>query len=334
MPNTILIIDDSKTSREMIHLVLHDADLFEVFLKAENGEKGLALLQENAIDVVLCDLHMPGMNGFELLQKMYDNKDLRDIPVIIITGHEDQKEKIRGLDLGASDYVTKPFDPAELIARVKVQLKIKILQDSLKELANTDSLTKLCNRRCMFEILTREKDRSLRTGKPLSLAMIDIDHFKNVNDTYGHSLGDKVLVEFANQLELSLRPYDQAARFGGEEFAMILPETSLEQAAQISERVRKEVSELSFADELKDMHLTISIGVAPFPAPDIDTLDDLIREADHALYRAKAAGRNRVELWQKKTKKTEIAPGFCIFDIPIFTDSIQACQPIPGQIQQ
>ena len=287
----------------MIHLVLHDADLFKVFLKAENGEKGLALLEENAIDVVLCDLHMPGMNGFELLQKMYDNKDLRDIPVIIITGHEDQKEKIRGLDLGASDYVTKPFDPAELIARVKVQLKIKILQDSLKELANTDSLTKLCNRRCMFEILTREKDRSLRTGKPLSLAMIDIDHFKKVNDTYGHSLGDKVLIEFANQLELSLRPYDQAARFGGEEFAMILPETSLEQAAQISERVRKEVSELSFADELKDMRLTISIGVAPFPSPDIDTLDDLIREADHALYRAKETGRNRVELWQEKTKK-------------------------------
>ena len=305
MTNTILIIDDSKTSREKIHLVLHDADLFKVFLKAENGEKGLALLENNKVDVVLCDLHMPGMNGFELLQKMYGNKDLRDIPVIIITGHEDQQEKIRGLDLGASDYVTKPFDPAELIARVKVQLKIKILQDSLKDLANTDSLTKLCNRRCMFEILTREKDRSLRTGKPLSLAMIDIDHFKKVNDTYGHSLGDKVLVEFANQLELSLRPYDQAARFGGEEFAMILPETSLEQAAQISERVRKEVSELSFADELQDMHLTISIGVASFPAPDINTLDDLIREADHALYRAKDEGRNRVELWQKNTKKPE-----------------------------
>lgn len=299
MANTILIIDDSKTSRELIYYVLQDTDLFDVFLKAANGETGLELLEENSVDVVLCDLHMPGMNGFDLLQKMYDNKNLRDIPVIIITGHEDQKEKIRGLDLGASDYVTKPFDPAELIARVKVQMKIKLLQDNLKELANTDPLTKLCNRRCMFNILSREKDRSLRTGKPLSLAMIDLDYFKNINDTYGHTLGDKVLVEFANQLELGLRLYDQAARFGGEEFAMILPETGLEDAARIAERIRQDISDFSFPGELKDLHLTISVGIAPFPAAGINTLDDLVREADHALYRAKDAGRNRVELWQE-----------------------------------
>ena len=173
MPNTILIIDDSATSRELIHHVLQDTDLFDIFLKAENGKKGIELLQENDVDVVLCDLHMPGMDGFELLQEMYNNKSLRDIPVIIITGHEDQEEKIRGLDLGASDYVTKPFDPAELLARVKVQLKIKLLQDNLKELANTDSLTGLCNRRCLFDLLIKEKDRSLRTDKPLSLAMIE-----------------------------------------------------------------------------------------------------------------------------------------------------------------
>lgn len=303
MAHSVLIIDDSKTSRELIHQVLQDTDLFDVFLKAKDGAEGLRLLGEQTVDVVLCDLHMPGMSGFEVLQKMYDDKNLRDIPVIIITGHEDQEEKIRGLDLGASDYVTKPFDPAELRARVKVQMKIKILQDSLKELANTDPLTKLCNRRCMFEILTREKDRSLRTGKTLSVAMIDIDHFKNVNDTYGHTLGDNVLIEFARQLELGLRPYDQAARFGGEEFAMILPETNLEQATRIAERIRKEISEFSFDGELKDLHLTISIGVAPLPAPGIRTLDDLIREADHALYRAKEKGRNRVELWQPETKQ-------------------------------
>ncbi len=298
MPNSILIIDDSATSREMIHHVLQDADLFSRFFKVDSGAAGLKLLEENAIDVVLCDLHMPGMDGFEVLQTMYARKELRDIPVIMITGHEDQEEKVRGLDLGASDYVTKPFDPAELVARVKVQLKIKLLQDNLRELANTDPLTRLCNRRCMFDMLSRERDRSLRTGKTMSLAMIDIDHFKSINDTYGHTLGDRVLVEFSRQLELGLRPYDQAARFGGEEFAMILPETSLEQAAQIAERIRKEISEFSFRDELRELRLTISIGVAPFPAAGINTLDDLVREADNALYRAKDNGRNRVELWQ------------------------------------
>lgn len=301
MQTSILIIDDSATAREMIQMTLQDADLFSHFYGAENGQEGLDLLGEYEIDVVLCDLHMPRLSGFDVLQEIRKSKTLRDIPVIIITGHEDQEEKIRGLDLGASDYVTKPFDPLELVARVKVQLKMKMLQNDLKQLANTDPLTRLCNRRCMIERLAKEKDRSLRNGKTLSLAMIDIDHFKAVNDTYGHSIGDTVLVEFSRQLENRLRPYDQAARFGGEEFAIILPETSLAQAVQISERIRHDISRMVFREELKKLHLTISIGVAPFPAPGINTLDDLIREADHALYRAKERGRNRVELWKDLT---------------------------------
>ena len=295
MANTILIIDDSITVRRMIHQMLETADLFDVFLEAEDGEQGYEMMQEHDIDVILCDLDMPGINGFDLLRRMANAKELRDIPVIIITGHEDREQKLLGLNLGASDFITKPFDPAELKARVKIQLKLKILQDHLRELANTDVLTKLCNRRCMLNMLTRETDRSLRTGKPLSLAMIDIDHFKKINDTYGHSLGDKVLIEFSRQVQLSLRPYDQAARFGGEEFAIILPETNLEQAAHVAERVRRDVSELSFQDDLKNLKMTISIGVAPFPATGIRSLDDLIREADNALYLAKTNGRNRVE---------------------------------------
>ncbi|PLX77896.1 MAG: diguanylate cyclase response regulator [Desulfuromonas sp.] len=302
MANTILIIDDSITVRRMIHQMLETADLFDVFLEAEDGEQGYEMMQEHDIDVILCDLDMPGINGFDLLRRMANAKELRDIPVIIITGHEDREQKLLGLNLGASDFITKPFDPAELKARVKIQLKLKILQDHLRELANTDVLTKLCNRRCMLNMLTRETDRSLRTGKPLSLAMIDIDHFKKINDTYGHSLGDKVLIEFSRQVQLSLRPYDQAARFGGEEFAIILPETNLEQAAHVAERVRRDVSELSFQDDLKNLKMTISIGVAPFPATGIRSLDDLIREADNALYLAKTNGRNRVELWRERRR--------------------------------
>ena len=300
MDTTVLIIDDSKTVRAVLLNLLKDEGLFTFYHDAESGSLGLEMLKAHSVDVVLCDLQMPEMSGFEFLHTIRCEEEYVDLPVIMLTSNESQKDKICGLELGASDYVTKPFDPAELIARVKIQLKIKLLQDRLKALANTDPLTRLSNRRHLFTALNNELERSQRSLSSCSLVMVDVDHFKNVNDTYGHQLGDEVLIAVASQLQECMRIYDLAARFGGEEFALLLPDTDPEQAATIAERVRVIVESMEFEGELKPLQLTISAGVATFPGPDVVTVDDLIRVADHSLYRAKDAGRNRVELSEVK----------------------------------
>ncbi len=303
MNSSILIIDDSPTLRQEIIDILQRTSLFTFYFEAGDGIEGFKMVLNKRVDVILCDLEMPGMDGFKFLSMMGTREELQDVPVIMLTGREDQDAKVRGLEQGASDYVTKPFDPAELVARVKVQLKIKSLQDSLKKsnelllkLSNTDPLTQLFNRRFLTEALDRELTRSTRTNTPLALIMLDIDHFKKVNDTYGHQRGDLVLKRVANVLHAGLREYDIAARFGGEEFAIILPGTTLDQASEAAERIRLGCADISFTDELASLSLTVSLGVAAFPHSSIRHIDDLIREADYALYRAKRSGRNRVSL--------------------------------------
>ncbi len=272
-----------------------------VYLEASNGIEGFKMLLSNPVDVILCDLEMPGMDGLKFLGMLGSRNELRDIPVIILTGREEKEQKVRGLERGASDYITKPFDAAELIARVKVQLKIKMLQDNLKEqnrkleeLSNTDSLTQLANRRFLMKALEKEFHRSERNGNALALVMADIDHFKKINDSYGHQEGDFVLKAVAGAVSDNLREYDLAARFGGEEFALVLPEAALGQAMLVAERVREKVAKLALKGHLQGQRVTISLGVAAHPNPQIKTIDDLIRLADDALYAAKREGRNRV----------------------------------------
>lgn len=302
METTILIIDDSPAVRHQVLDILKNTSLFKFYYEAGDGIEGLKTLLNRPVDIILCDLEMPGMDGLKFLGMVSSREELRDIPVIMLTGREEREAKIRGLEQGASDYVTKPFDPEELVARVKVQLKIKALQDSLKksnqrllELSNTDTLTGLCNRRCLLETLDKELERSARSMLSLSLVMVDIDHFKKVNDTYGHQQGDAVLVAVSDLLRASLRQYDLAARFGGEEFTLVLPDTEMAQATEVAERIRAAASARSFTGSLKDLKLTLSLGVAAFPHGNIKSVDDLIREADYALYNAKRSGRNRVE---------------------------------------
>ncbi len=301
MHPTLLIIDDSATLRQQVIETLENAGLFKNFLEAVNGIDGFKILIDHQIDVVLCDLEMPGMDGLKFLDMRNGHGRVRDTPVILLTGREGQEQKIRGLERGASDYVTKPFDPGELIARVKVQLKIKQLQDHLREqnkkleeLSNTDPLTQLANRRFLMQTLEKEFRRSVRNKQPLALIMADIDHFKRINDTCGHQQGDVVLKAVAEALTDELREYDLAARFGGEEFALLLPGTELPQATAAAERIRKRVARLKFEGCLKEIGLTISLGVAAGPRQDIREIDDLVRLADDALYAAKREGRNRV----------------------------------------
>lgn len=302
MKHTALLIDDSQAVRRQLRTILEQASLFREYFEAADGLAGFKCLTEHRVDLVLCDVEMPGMDGFRFLQMVGSREDLQNIPVIMLTGREDQESKVKLLGQGASDYVTKPFDPGELLARVKVQVKIKTLQDSLREsnqrlqeLAATDPLTGLANRRTLMESLDREFRRSQRNGSPLSLLMVDVDYFKKVNDSFGHQQGDRVLTSLAELLEKHLRPYDLAARFGGEEFSLVLPETPMAEALKVAERLRLATPQLAFGGPLRQLRLTLSIGAATYPGGGIRNIEDLIRQADDALYLAKRNGRDRVE---------------------------------------
>ncbi len=302
MSNSVLIIDDSNTVRERIIKTLESFDLFSRYYEAEDGLEGFKKLISTPMDIILCDLEMPRIDGFKFLSMLKARPDLQDVPVLILTGMNDRELKIKGLEQGASDYITKPFDPEELVARVKVHLKIKNLQDDLRrsnelllELSNTDHLTGLFNRRYMMDALDREVQRCIRNGGNMSLIMLDIDHFKMVNDTYGHLQGDVVLQMVATQLQKELRSYDCAARYGGEEFIAILPDSALKEALFVAERIRMSVQALKFSGTLSPLNITSSLGVASFPATGVSTVDTFIKQADDALYRAKSNGRNRVE---------------------------------------
>jgi diguanylate cyclase (GGDEF)-like protein len=302
MSNSVLIIDDSDAVRERIIKTFESFDLFSRYYEAEDGLEGFKKLLSSPVDIILCDVEMPRMDGFKFLSMMKSRPDLQDTPVIMLTGRDDRELKIKALEQGASDYITKPFDAEELVARVRVHLKIKNLQDDLKrtnelllELSNTDHLTGLFNRRFMMEALGKEVKRNLRKKGNLSLIILDIDHFKQVNDQYGHLQGDIVLQKVAQLLQKELRAYDTAARYGGEEFIAILPDATLEEAVFVANRVRMSVQAASFSGELSRLSLSASLGVAMFAKPDCTSVDDFIKLADEALYRAKANGRNRVE---------------------------------------
>lgn len=301
MPS-VLIIDDSETVRGQIVRTLRQHLLFDRYLEAADGLEGFKALLHGKVDIILCDLEMPRMDGFKFISLLHAREEFRDIPVIMLTGRGDRELKIKGLEQGACDYVTKPFDAGELVARVRVQLKIKGLQDELRrsnellqELSVTDHQTGLHNRRYFTEALEREFRRSLRTKDPLSLAVIDLDHFKRVNDTYGHQEGDTVLAEVAAFIKKEIRRYDIAARYGGEEFVVVLPETSLQQALQFAERCRAGIQRLAFSGRIEELAVTASLGIATYPSAPVDSAESLFGEADKALYRAKTNGRNRIE---------------------------------------
>lgn len=301
MGPSVLIIDNSSTIRHKIIAALKESSPFNSYYETSSGVEGLAIIQNSDIDVILCGLQLFELSGTELLRHLQQNDELCDIPVVILTSDSNTQKKIDLLELGASDYIVLPFDNGELVARIKVQLKMKTMQDNLKRsnrlllnLSSTDSLTRLFNRRKLMQTLDQEFQRHSRSQDTLILLMLDIDHFKQINDTYGHLHGDKVLVTLAKILKEYLRPYDIATRFGGEEFALVLPNTPINGALEVAQRLRVAVENLTFGGELRDLKITVSIGVSGYPGAGIESVDQLLQAADQALYQAKNSGRNKV----------------------------------------
>jgi diguanylate cyclase (GGDEF)-like protein len=270
-------------------------------LVAEDGLKGFKLLRENSVDLILCDLIMPDIDGYKFLGLKTGCAELNDIPVILLTGRDDVKSKVRGLNAGASDYVTKPFSPAELIARVRVHLEIKQLQDALRKknaqlerLTQTDPLTNVANRRHFMHCIEVEFARLERYKRPMSFFMLDADHFKKINDEHGHQVGDQVLVNVASILTASVRITDVVSRYGGEEFAILLPETNRSRAFVVAERCRKQIEEMETVFGDKTVRVTASFGLVSLPDKRISGVRDIISIADKNLYTSKREGRNRI----------------------------------------
>jgi len=299
----ILVIDDSK-------LILHVAKTIlskqgHQVLLAEDGNIGLQTAATEHPDLILLDLILPGINGYEVCQRIKKGAATSDIPVIMLTSKSEAADKVRGLEMGASDYVTKPFDEGELIARVNIHLQIRELHESLKEknrqlkeMANRDGLTGLYNHRYFQETISKDFQRAVRYHESLSCVMFDIDHFKKFNDTYGHQAGDMVLKTLGGLIEELVRDSDLAARYGGEEFILLMYHTAPKEALMVAERLRKAVEQHKFhADDLV-LTVAISAGVASFPHLEIANAKTLIECADKALYRAKEEGRNRVVVFK------------------------------------
>lgn len=289
----VLVVDDSPTLRKGITFALRRLGMPIECQEASDGVEALQILTSTTdMDLVLCDVQMPAMDGFQLVEKARADARLRDLPIILLTAEGSVEHKVQGLTLGASDYVTKPFDPQELLARVRVQLKVKALQDELRQLSITDPLTGVYNRRYFLSELARELGRSRQLGLQMGFAILDIDHFKLVNDEHDHLVGDRTLVEFARLLRSGTRPVDLVGRYGGEEFVILLPHTDKAETRRVLEALRQKVADHPFADLTRP--LTASIGMCSYPNDEVVTVDDLIRQADRALFRAKGEGRNRI----------------------------------------
>lgn len=286
----VLIIDDSPDALSLARARLACEDL--TIVCAESGDAGLRAARAEPPDLILLDIDMPGMSGFEVCRLLKADTDLAMVPVIFLSGSDDTRDKVKGLDLGATDYVTKPFDVFELRARVRAALRTKRLQDLLIQHSHVDPLTELWNRRALMDRLQQEWVRVQRYGGCFGVIMLDLDHFKQINDRHGHGIGDQVLCQVAGVLRARCRRCDLPARYGGEEFVVLLPESRAEGAAIVAERCRESIEQIRLPSGANQIQATASFGVADSPGQ--ASAEAVIHRADEALYQAKHTGRNRV----------------------------------------
>jgi diguanylate cyclase (GGDEF)-like protein len=302
----LLVVDDHEDNVEVLRARL-EARGYEV-QGANDGQAALDMLEKWIPDLILLDVMMPKVDGLEVVRRVKANDKLPFIPVIMQTALDSTERMVAGFEAGADDYVTKPINFAELEARVKSLLRIKALQEALAErerqlsemndkllyMSLTDGLTGVDNRRALERKLHEMFEHSYRLHEPISCVMCDIDHFKKVNDTYGHQAGDEVLKQFAAILKGEAREIDSVGRYGGEEFLLLLPGTVLDSAVTFAERLRARVEENIFTYEGGTLRRTMSCGVASWPHPRVSDAEGMLRSADDSLYVAKELGRNRV----------------------------------------
>jgi two-component system, cell cycle response regulator len=291
MSDHILVIDDSRDIHTLVKVRLGKEEV--IVHSAYDAATGLVMARELKPDLILLDVELPDQDGFSVCAELKADSATMDTPIIFLTGVTSTEEKIRGLELGATDYVTKPFDPAELRARVRASLRTRYLVELLSKKAMVDGLTGLWNRNYLDAHLNIQLAAARRSGNPLCCIMADIDCFKQINDSYGHGFGDDVLRAIAGVFTECCRTEDIVCRYGGEEFTILLPNTPIEGAVELAERLRVGVASRSLFYHDVAISVTSSFGVADLRG---QVPRSLIELADEALYRAKHAGRNRVEV--------------------------------------
>lgn len=289
----LLIVDDQPANIRVMAEALHD--LYELFF-ATTGERALEIASSGGVELILLDVTMPGMDGFEVCRRLKSSETTSRIPVIFATAREETNDEARGFYCGAVDYITKPIRPPVVRARVKTQLELKHAHDLLETLALVDGLTGIANRRRFDRVMEDEWRRALRDRTWFSLALLDVDHFKKFNDTYGHSKGDECLRTIAQAIAtVSRRPGDLVARYGGEEFGIILPHVDAPAMVEAMERllIAVDATRIDHASSASGRHVSVSIGaISVLASPELQVLY-LVETADKLLYEAKESGRNR-----------------------------------------
>lgn len=309
--NKIVVLDDNNQNLKLISDVLEDAG-YDVSLCLTSQQLLDYLKEEIELpDIILLDVMLPDMDGFEVCKKIRSIERLKDIPVIFLSAKTETVDIVYGLGVGGVDYITKPFRPIELIARIQTHIEIKNIRDELREKNNKlmllneqleeyavkDPLTKLYNRRMMLTKFNEEISRCRRKKQVFSIILLDIDKFKQVNDNYGHNFGDEVLITFSKLLTESKRLEDLVGRWGGEEFLIILPNTDRRGAYTVAMRIRNRINEYKYFNNDEEIHITATYGVAEFDQE--DSIEKLIKKADFALYYGKDHGKNQVFVYDE-----------------------------------
>ncbi|MDF2947842.1 MAG: diguanylate cyclase [Bacillales bacterium] len=295
MSKRLLVVDDSPLNVRLLTDILEDEG-YEVF-SVNNGSDVLDATLINKPEVILLDIMMPGLDGFEVCHLLKTTYETKNIPIIMVTAKSESADIKRALELGAHDYVKKPFDESEVLARIQSALRLKEYQDILRDMAMKDSLTGLYNHALLIDLFEKEFAKTKRDGDGLTFVMLDIDHFKKVNDTYGHSAGDVVLKDVSKILLESIRSCDIVGRYGGEEFSIVLLTSHSSEVIEICERIRKNIENYSFNIGDSSISITISLGAYISDFNSQITPKEMIKLADESLYTAKRNGRNRLEVY-------------------------------------
>lgn len=307
----ILLVDDSHTAREAMKTALKDT--FSHYIEADDGITAIKAFNDEKPCFIITDIEMPSIDGYKLISTIRTLEDGKNVPIIMISGtNQTLKKRLIGFNAGASDFLMKPYEPEELSARVNSLLRIHRLMEELKEknsllekLSMTDELTGLHNRRYFFDSAKEQIANGLRQDSKTACLLMDIDHFKQTNDNYGHAAGDEILRKLGKLLNSCRREGEILARFGGEEFVICLFNADSESALLAAERFRHLIKSYDFSSPLvPECQITVSIGVAIYPQQSPVSIDELIKMADKAMYQSKACGRDRVTIYEEAAPKT------------------------------